>query len=47
MGTTDAGISNTILNTEKEYKGNLPAVQQNLVTIYQSILKEQPVFLRN
>ena len=36
------------LTLKKEYKGNLPtAVQQNLVTIYQSILKEQPVFLRN
>ncbi|PGY91009.1 transposase, partial [Bacillus thuringiensis] len=33
------------LTLKKQYKGMLPEVERkNLVTIYQSILKEQPVF---
>ena len=44
MGKTNAGISSAIFASKKQYKGILPKVEQeNLVTIYQSILKEKEV----
>ena len=45
MGTTNAGISNASVASKKQYKGILQKVEQeNLVTIYQSILKENQVY---
>ena len=45
MGTTNAGISNASVASKKQYKGNSAKVEQeNLVTIYQSILKENQVY---
>ena len=42
MGKTNAGISSASFASKKQYKGILPKVEQeNLVTIYQSILKEK------
>ena len=44
MGKTNAGISSASFASKKQYKGILPKVEQeNLVTIYQSILKEKQV----
>ena len=44
MGKTNAGISSASFASKKQYKGILPKVEQeNLVTIYQSILKEKEV----
>ena len=44
MGTTNARISNASFTSKKQYKGILSEVEQeNLITIYHSILKEQPV----
>ena len=47
MGKTNAGISSASFASKKQYKGILPKVEQeNLVTIYQSILKETGAFFR-